>query len=174
VVSIGDEIAELGREQDRMMHEHADWMARREASLALSVQKSGSEDILYRDAPENAPAPASMADAEPFIDDDRSEADLPVVVFGEGDPRDEILTDLLADLIVGLRREHRRSMVGLHRQFASWRKEQRHMRMILEDEIKVLRKRIDLTDRNDRDDRGSDNVIDLPRGFIRRRNDNAA
>src|SRR5262249_28112780 len=52
-----DEIRQLCAEHDRLMAEHHEWMARREATAASPVQRSNAEGVLYRMGPENALAP---------------------------------------------------------------------------------------------------------------------
>jgi hypothetical protein len=64
MVSIRDEIAELGREQDRLLTEHHQWMARREAASGAPVQKSDEPGILYRVTDNNSLQLAPQPDAE--------------------------------------------------------------------------------------------------------------
>jgi hypothetical protein len=96
------------------------------------ARSEASEGVLYRAIDGAAPAPAVNGGAEPSDADQLITAD--AFVRGVG------------GVIIELRQEWRREMARLHRQFASWRKEKRHERMALEDEIKALRKRLDLAD----------------------------
>lgn len=65
MVSIKDEIAELGREQDKLLSEDTDWLARREAARAALVRKSDAEGVQYREAPETASASPAATDMAP-------------------------------------------------------------------------------------------------------------
>ena len=65
MVTTRDDIAHLCAEHDRLMCEHDEWMARREAAGAAPVQKSDESAVLYREHHDNAPAPAPQPDAEP-------------------------------------------------------------------------------------------------------------
>ena len=94
---------------------------------------------------EDAIPPAPPADAMPF---------------------DEVQRDVLAHLVNRIRDDWRNEIIRLKKEFASYRREWRFERRILNDQIALLRKQIDL------DERGT--VVNLPRGFIRRRDDNAA
>src|SRR5262249_1506251 len=52
-------LAELGREQDRLLAEHAEWTARREAAGAAPVQKSDDGGgLVYKTIEDAMPAPA--------------------------------------------------------------------------------------------------------------------
>jgi hypothetical protein len=64
-----DEIAHLCAEHDRLMCEHDQWMARREAAGAAPVQNSNEPVVLYREHDGNALAPNPEPDAEPSDDD---------------------------------------------------------------------------------------------------------
>jgi hypothetical protein len=152
-----DEIAELGREQDRLLFEHREWMARRKAQGEALMQKSDACAGLVFKSLDNALEAAAVADAEPFVEHEG--------FFG--DARDEALVDVLGRLVADLQRQCRRETAKLHRQFASYRREWRFERTLLQDEIKLLRKRLDINDQY------GGTVIDLPRGFIRRRSDAA-
>jgi hypothetical protein len=59
------QIADLCREHDALMIEHADWMARREAAASPSMRKSNAEGVLYRTTEQNAQASATPQDDEP-------------------------------------------------------------------------------------------------------------
>ena len=115
-------------------------------------ENDDGDDLVYR-MQENAP----VADAEPVVEHEG--------FFG--DARDEALVDVLGRLVADLQRQWRRETAKLHRQFASYRREWRFERTLLQDEIRLLRKRLDINDQY------GGTVIDLPRGFIRRRSDAA-
>jgi len=69
MVSIRDEIAELGREQDILLAEHAEWMAHREAEREALMRRSDAEAVLYRTSENNAQAPAATTSAFSSADD---------------------------------------------------------------------------------------------------------
>jgi hypothetical protein len=58
------ELAALYAEQDKLMSEHDQGMARCEAAGAAPVQKSDESVVLYREHHDNAPAPAPAAEAD--------------------------------------------------------------------------------------------------------------
>jgi len=64
-VNIRDEIGQLSAEHDRMMVEHEQWMARREAAGAAPVQKYNDSAVLYREHDGNASEPTPQRDAAP-------------------------------------------------------------------------------------------------------------
>jgi hypothetical protein len=84
------ELAELFREDDRLRAEHDDWQARRDAQAKALVQK----EVLYRVCDNNALAPATYQEPEPF---------------------NEEQVDTLAHLINLLRAEWRRDIARLAR-----------------------------------------------------------
>jgi hypothetical protein len=69
-MSIKDEIARLSAENDRLICEHDQWMARREAAGAAPVQKSAEPAVLYREHHDGAPAAFPEPEHEPSGDDD--------------------------------------------------------------------------------------------------------
>ena len=69
-MSIRDEIAALGREQDALLSEHADWMARRDAVASPPMRKSDETVAVVRKRYENASANDPCTAATRFIGDD--------------------------------------------------------------------------------------------------------
>jgi hypothetical protein len=166
-------LAELGREQDRVLFEHEQWTARREAEREASVRKSEPEAPSVGPTIENAPAPANGSGGEPSEDEaypplqqllkSMSEftseyvsqrlAEYDLRVRGESTDRIAAL-QIEVDQLLGRLSALRRDFVKLARGAASDRVEMRRERALLYDEIKMLRKRLDLNER--------DNVVDLP------------
>jgi hypothetical protein len=154
------ELAELYREDDRLRAEHREWLAERQAQAQALVQKSDDDDLLYRTHDENAPLDAPAADGEV------SDAAEEFVFTGEQ------FDCLAAGLDAALKHEEARV-----------RSEQKAAIAPLQRELDFLRGRLDalLTTIGQRAKEVPDenfnaksgDVIDLPRGFIRRRSDAA-
>jgi len=162
-MNIRDEIAELGREQDRLLFEHEQWMARREAVSTSPVRKSHVEGVLVHGTQENAQASATGMDAEP------SDGEPSIAFFG--DERDDLLARAvgyaLSEVRHQLRREFRNQIIKLKRELVGDRREARRERALLYEEIKVLRKRLDLDEHGRVDElprkaRDHDRVVELP------------
>jgi hypothetical protein len=143
--------ADPAKMQDRLMAEH------RERVGAAYMRKSEPDGLMYRDSPENQPAPVTPADSAPFTEE-QTDVALPFT---------ELQLDCLNAVVKDLRAEWRNEIIRLKKEFASYRREWRFERRILNDQIAVLRKKINLDD-------ARATIVDLPRGFIRRRNDDAA
>ena len=117
MVSIRDEIAELGREQDALLSEHEQWLARRQAECEAPMRKSDADGVMYRTTEQNAQVAAPAAVSEPSDADGR--------LFG--DWRDQALAENLGVIIAETRKELRaeynkalvvrdKRIVGLERQ----------------------------------------------------------
>jgi len=137
MVSIRDEIAEAGREQDRLLAEHDHWMARRNAARAAPVSETPSPGLITKDYGGDATQPAPERAPGAFF----------------GDYRDDMLARNLGIVIAELqrewrreRREYRNAIIRLQREAAGDRAEMRRERALLYDEIKTLRKRLDLNE----------------------------
>jgi|SRR5215471_18738653 len=78
-------------EQDRLLHEHRQWTARREAEAEREARESEPEGILYREQQNNEPAPAAESSGLGLF----------------GDARDHVLAQALGYQISRLRRERR-------------------------------------------------------------------
>jgi len=143
------ELAELYAADDRLRAEHADWLARREAAAASPV-------LLYRTTEQNVPAPAPQpggaADSQPSG-----------ALFG--DWRDQALSEAMGVVIVETRREMRKERdAALAERDARIAKLEVQIEMLLallgkSDTVSHLK---------------AADVVDLPRGFLRRIHNNAA
>ncbi|HMF27568.1 MAG TPA: hypothetical protein VKE42_02285, partial [Candidatus Cybelea sp.] len=78
------EVRALCAAHDRMMAEHREETARRDAASNPPVRKPGPGGLLYRDGPENAQASVAAMDGAPFIDESGSEAYPPLADLRRG------------------------------------------------------------------------------------------
>jgi hypothetical protein len=105
-MSFRDEIAELGREQDRLQFEHRQWTAKRETIGAPLMRQSELDGILYRTTEQNAQA----ADARARGEDENTAAAPSDDEQSKGDLLSEALIDVGGRVIADLRREWRREL----------------------------------------------------------------
>jgi len=105
---------------------------------AAPVQRNDGAGILYRTSEQIAEAPAGADDGPP------SDAEESPGLFG--DERDQELAKAIALVAIELRREFRNQIIRLMREHVSDRAEMRRERALLYDEIKTLRRRLDLNE----------------------------
>jgi hypothetical protein len=96
-------IAELAREQDRLLHEHHQWTAQRATEREAQARESEPEGIPDRTHEENAPAVAAEPSSLGLFGDERDE-------------RDGSLASILAYLISELRAERRAAIAELQKE----------------------------------------------------------
>jgi hypothetical protein len=125
MVSIRDEIAEAGREQDRLLAEHDQWMARRNTARTAPVSKTSSPGLT---APQPEPVPSS-GDGSIFDTE-----------------RDKRLAKAIGIVAAELRHELGTQILRLKKELVGDRVEMRRERALLYDEIKTLRRRIDIAE----------------------------
>jgi len=143
------QIANICRAHDEFMIEHADWMARREAQASPPVEKSGDGAGLIFRTTETERAPAAAA-----VSTQSSEAeDYPV-------GRDEVAR-ALGVIIAELRAEWTQEFEKRESRIA-------RLEGQIEMLVALLGQKLGLPTM------GKSDVVELPRGFLRRTHDNAA
>jgi len=140
------ELAEPFREDDKRRAEHAEWMARRDRLASPSVPETNSPGIIYRTYDNGALEPALAADGE-ASDEETDEVPLGYAV------------NVFADEVVKRFDYEERQRERLEREIN-----------FLKGQLDVALKALGLGPSPSDDDR----VVDLPRGFIRKRTDNSA
>jgi len=150
------ELAELFREDDRLRVEHREWMAQREAQAQALVQRNSRDAGLVLKTTDNALLPAPQPEPEPF---DEGTSTAPN--FFDDAERNEEFADTMACLINELRKEWQRDHAI---QIAELRG---HISALL---TIVGQKASNVPDENNAK---SADIVDLPAGFTRRRNDAA-
>jgi len=166
-----NEIAEAGREQDRLLAEHDQWMARRNAARAAPVSEPPSPGLITKDYGGNvlatAPQPRAAASEGDWsqweawmaghlaimraeIHDKVARSMGTLIVELERQWREDIeqaerSDDEIAKLQIELDRL-RGQINRLKREAAGDRAEMRRERALLYDEIKLLRRRCDLAE----------------------------
>jgi hypothetical protein len=146
------ELEELYREDDRLRAEHRAWMARRAPSASPPVRETDDASIIYRTVDNNAMAAAPQPEDAAINGHDDEEPEAFERAFNE------LQMDTLAYVINELREEWRRDHAVEIAKLAAK----------LDVVLQLLGKSFTV-----RDLRATD-VIDLPRGFIRRRHGSAA
>jgi len=102
-----DEIAHLCAEHDKLMIEHDQWLARREAAGAAPVQKSDDLGLVYKDHDNSEPAPAPEPDGAETDPWAGWNAWMRGHLAVERQAIREELEGTLVEIIVGLRKEWR-------------------------------------------------------------------
>jgi len=131
------EIARVSAEHDKLLAEDHAWMASRERQASPPVSETPPQGLITKDYGGDATQPASERAPGAFF----------------GDYRDDMLARNLGIVIAELqrewrreRREYRNAIIRLQREAAGDRAEMRRERALLYDEIKTLRKRLDLNE----------------------------
>jgi hypothetical protein len=148
-----EQIRAACEQHDRMMAEHAQWQAEREALASPPVRENEPDGILYRTHGDNATLPISEPDA--------------VALFG--DERDEILCEGIGQALAHERARARAERVELDRQIATLEGEIRELRGMLGATLALLgapKERFATALVNPEAD--ADKIIDLPDWRARR------
>jgi hypothetical protein len=161
------ELRDLMQAHDRMMTEHQEWMARREAAASPPARENGPQGILYRATENNAQPPVAAMDATPSDDD--------VAQLFDDPELNRNFTHAMGYVISELRHEWRTerdaALVERDRKIGILEGELREMKGMLGAVLALMGgKPLPTSNKNISDD---STVIELPR-FLRRTHDNAA
>jgi hypothetical protein len=150
------ELAELYREDDRLRAEHREWLAERQAQAQALVQRNSGDAGLVLKTTDNTLLPAPQSEPEPFDEE-------PFVFTG---PQFDCLA---AALDAALAHEADRTRAERDQAIAPLQRELDYLRGQLDAVLGMLGKSL----RGNSPEVKDADVIDLPSGILRRRNDAA-